>query len=159
MKSIRGSLAYSLLIISASFLDVAIFGLLAIPLLLVSAGMLMAFYISCVGKEIPERALAIVLIIIGTVLLSLVTGYAGVRYMAYLHSGSSGEMQEPFPSLVLNVIQIIGINLLASLLILIGLKRSIVPMRSLIAIWGPTLLLIPSVVLLIHLLQLYKLGI
>jgi hypothetical protein len=159
MKSIRGSLAYSLLIVSASFLDVAIFGLLAIPLLMVSAGMLMALYISSVSEETPKRALAIVLIITGTVLLSLVTGYAGVRYMAYLHSGSSGVMQEPFPSLVLNVIQISGINVLASFLILMGLRRSVVPKKSLIAIWGPTLLLIPSVVLLIHLLQLYKLGI
>jgi len=120
----------------------------------------MIFYLALIDKKTSKRRYAIPFVIFGTILLSLIVGYAGIKYVAYLRAPSSDLIHEPFPLFILNGIQITGINLIASILILIGIKHSIIlKSRKLYLIWIPTLLLIPLVFMLINILQLYKIGI
>jgi len=160
MKIGRIILAYVLLIVSAAFLDVDILALLALPIFITSTGMVIAFHLALVDKRSPKKWFGISLIIIGSILLSATVGYSAVKYIVYLRADASNAIQEPFPSLILNAYQIIGMNLLASLVIFLGLKKSIMlANKKLYLIWIPTLLLIPVVTLLISSLQLHKIGI
>lgn len=160
MKINRAIFGYIILIVSAAFLDVDILSLLAIPIFIIGASILLTFFLSLVDKKNPKRGLSISLIIVGTILLSSIVGYSAIKYFAYLRADTYSKVQEPFPSLVLNVIQIIVINLLASLLLFIGIKKSVIlTNKNIYLLWLPSFLLIPIVIMLIKLLQLYKLGI
>ena len=154
MKITLGIAGYILLIVSAAFLDVPFLGLLAIPIFIVSVGMVLTFYLSLISKETSKRWLAISLISTGTILLSAVVGHSAIKFTVYLVANSRGEVDEFFPSLWLNVFQIIGVNILASLIILIGIKQRSIMNKRLYLAWLPTFLVIPLVTLLIKLMEL-----
>ncbi|TBR19035.1 MAG: hypothetical protein EPO57_05280 [Chitinophagaceae bacterium] len=160
MKTNLGITGYILLIVSAAFLDVAILALLAIPVFIIGAIMVLAFYRSLINKETPKRWLAISLTTIGTILLSALAGNAGCQFISYLRGEPFGEIGYPFPSPPLSVIEIIGVNILASFIILIGIKQnSLLTNKRIYLVWIPTFLLIPLVILLIKLLKLDHVGI
>jgi len=147
---------YLLLIVSSAFMDVDIIALLAMPGFLISIGLILIFYISLISKDNPKRKLALSLIISGTILLAAVVGYSGVTFIENLRNNSRIISEEFFPSLW----PIIGINILASLIILIGLKQSRkLNNRRLNLVWLPTLGLLPLVLMLIKVLKLYHFGI
>lgn len=147
---------YVLLILSSAFLNVELISLLAMPLYIVSIVIILSCYLGLINKESSKREFAKSLIIPGTVILAIIVALPPLTFIDYLqdHSGS-GVVNFSFSHLFL-----IGINIVLSSVIFVGLKRgSNLNNKRLIIAVLPSLLVIPSALMLIQLLNLHQLGI
>lgn len=153
MKIACGILGYLILLCSSAFLDVPVIGIIAMLTLVLGIVLIIAFYFSLINQEYSNKWLAKSLFITGILLLSGAAGYSAVEFTEYLAALSANTVAINFPSPWLVISQITGVNLLASLIVFIGLKQgSYLKKKSLYLAWTPTLILVPLVVLLIKIL-------
>lgn len=149
MNKTTGILGYLILVISGVFLDAPFIALLAMPLFLAGFILLIVFYRGLIDKKKPDRWLFVLQVVIGTVLLCGVFGYAAVEYNQYLVSVDRNPATYPSSSTLMIVI---GINLVASLLIYFGIKNgSKINEANLLFAWLPSFLLIPLTIILLKL--------
>ena len=149
MNLLTGISGFLILIISAIFLDTPIIAILAIPIYLIGAILIIIFYIKLLDKKEKMIIVPETITFIGVVLLCLTLGYASVEYNQF-----QGFISRD-PEIDWNwnkILGVTGINLLASVLIYLGIfKGSSYQREELIVLTVPTLLAIPFVLTIIKL--------
>ena len=144
MKDSLGIIGYILLIIGAVFIDTPIIALLAIPAFITGMILLIIFYNNLLNK-FYKLTLSGILLICGTL------GYTAIEYNQYLVLLSRNEVSEFFSSWSIKILIITAINLMASYLVYLGLKKSKkVSNIKLLSLWLPTLILIPLTIFIIQ---------
>lgn len=149
MKKSLGILGYLFLLISGVFLDAPIIAMLAMLLFLTGLIFLIIFYIDLINREKPKRWFFVLLVVIGTVLLCGILGYAAVEFNQYMVEVDRNPAVNPSSSAWIIVV---AINLIASLLIYFGIKDSSKLNKvNLLFVWLPTFVLIPLTITLMKL--------
>ena len=152
MNKTLGITSYTILIVSAAFLDIPIIGLLAMVTFLVGIILLLIFYLKLIDGENRFKFFFIILAIVGVLVMSGTLGYSAIEFNEYLVSISRGEQLTYSP--LIRIIQIIGVTLVASLSIFVSVKYcSKLNRESLYLVWLPTILIIPVTIILIKILQ------
>lgn len=147
MREIIGILGFLILIGSAVFLDTPFISLLAIPVFIAGFILILISYLKQIDNEKHMNILSQNLIIIGIVLLCALLGYAAVQYNQF--QGLLSRNQEVHWNWN-TILAVAGINILASILIFIGIwKGNNYQSEELIVLTLPTLLVIPISLILI----------
>lgn len=152
MNKILGLLGYLILIICGVILDTPIFALLAIPFFLIGFILLLIFYLGLLRDQKSNKVLYTFMIVLGTVLLCGVFGYAVVEYnqfqVAVDRSTIGEEIQFNWGKIL-----IVGVlNIIAAASIYFSIKSSDKLNESnLLLFWLPTLIIIPCTLLLLKL--------
>jgi len=144
MKDSLGIIGYVLLIFGAVFIDTPIIALLAIPVFITGMILLIIFYNNLLYK-FYKLTLTGILLICGTL------GYTAIEYNQYLVLLSRNEVSGFFSYWSIKIFIITAINLIASYLVYLGLKKSKKFSNSkLLSLWLPTLILIPLTIFIIQ---------
>jgi hypothetical protein len=152
MNKTLGILGYSILIISAAFLDIPFIGLLAMITFLAGVVLLLIFYLKLINVKEKYRLLFILLIVIGILTLSGTLGYSAIGFNEYLVSMHRGEELSHSPWI--RLASIIGINVVSSFLIFAGIRNSDeLNKETLYSCWLPTFFIIPVTIVLIKILE------
>ncbi len=152
MNKTLGITGYTVLIVSAAFLDIPFLGLLTMVTFLVGIILLLIFYLKLIDRDNRYNFFFIILVIVGVLVMSGALGYSAVEFNEYLVSTDRGEQLTYAP--LIRIIQIIGVNLVASLSILVSVKYcSKLKSESFYLVWLPTILIIPVTIILIKILQ------
>lgn len=120
MKEIIGILGFLLLVVTAVFIDTPFIALLAIPLFLAGSILILIFYLKQIDKEEHMNILPETIIIVGIVSLCALLGYAAIEYnhfQAYMLRNQ--ELSWNWSKILI----VILINILASVLILLGIWK------------------------------------
>lgn len=152
MNKALGISGYFILILSAAFLDIPFLGLLAIPTFLIGVILLLIFYLKLIDIKKSFMWFFIILVVIGVLMLSGALGYSAVEFNQYLVSKHRGEEILYLPWV--RIIQIIGINIVSSFVILAGIKHSSkLNKEKLLVSWIPSFFIIPVTIVLIKILE------
>ncbi|MFO7670932.1 MAG: hypothetical protein R6W31_14850 [Bacteroidales bacterium] len=147
MKKTIGLLGFLLLIIGAVFMDTPIIWIFTFPFYVIGFILILIFYLKQIDKS--KKKTSRFIIISGVVMLWLLLGYASSDY------GTYEALLLNNPGLQWNwtkIFIILAINLLASILIFIGVrKRTDFKLSQVILMTLPTVLLIPLTLILIKL--------
>jgi hypothetical protein len=133
--------------IGAVFMDTPFLGILTLPLYVIGLIFILNFYLNLINRS--KNRLSRFMIIIGIVILWILLGYASTVYSTYeaLLLKNSG-LQWNWTKIFI----VLAINILASILIMIGISRSADFIWSkIILLTLPTILLIPLTLLIIKL--------
>ncbi|HDO31217.1 MAG TPA: hypothetical protein ENG79_09230 [Desulfobacteraceae bacterium] len=151
-----GAIGYILLVVSASFLDVPILSLLAIPTFVVSILIYGVFLFSFPQDDtINKKWLANLLIIIGLIGLSIVIAEASTEYASYLVAHSRNVIEKFYPSPWLTVFIILGFDIVASSIIALGARRRTrLESKHVFFLWLSAFLSVPITIVLVKLLEL-----
>ena len=152
MRNTLGVLGYLILIVSGVFLDAPIIALLAIPFFLIGFILLLIFHIGLLRDQKSNKVLYIFLIVLGTVLLSGVLGYAVVEYNQFQVALDRNTSGENLPFNWEKILIVVAINIIAAVSIYFGIHKSDkLDESNIILVWMPTLILVPCTLLLIKL--------
>jgi len=147
MKKTIGFLGFLLLIIGAVFMDTPIIWILTFPLYVIGFILILMFYLKQINKS--KNKLSRFIIVLGVVILWLLLGYASSDYSTY------EALLLKNPGLQWNwtkIFIVLAINILASILIFIGIrKRTDFKLSQVMLMTLPTILLIPLTLILIKL--------
>jgi hypothetical protein len=154
-----GIVGFLLLILSSSFLDVPMFGLLAMPVFI--AGVICVIIYSLRFKKTSYSTLnaywfSTFLIILGVLALSITMGYTGIKFAGYFSVSGSHDIADSFNSSSSKIILIILIvDFVATSIILLGMRlRSEIKRNNILLAWVILFLSVPLIVGIIKLLQL-----
>jgi len=155
---VKGIAGYITLIFSASFIDVPIIALLAMPGLIAGPILLIMSILSLTkvdnGKE-SVPGFSTVLVVIGIVALSVTMGFTGVKFIGYdVISGSHNVADRFYPASLKIVYIILIADFIATSVIVWGIKlRSGIKGKEILFVWVILFLSIPLIVAIIKLLQ------
>lgn len=150
MKYARATIAYPILILSGSMLDVQILALLAMPVYLVGGILFIAYMAKLVNGDDRKISLDTVLIILGTILISVLSAYGAVEFSETNTGSRTGFIQQMLPLREKPFALIAGGLALGSLMILLGLiMTKQFTRKKVLMVWIPTLLVFPVIILLI----------
>jgi hypothetical protein len=147
MKKIIGFLGFLLLIIGAVFMDTQIIWILTFPLYVTGFILILMFYLKQINKS--KNKLSRFTIVSGIVMLWLLLGYASSDYSTYeALLLENSDLQWNWTKIFI----VLAINILASMLIFIGIrKRTDFKLSQVMLMTLPTILLIPLTLILIKL--------
>jgi hypothetical protein len=151
MNKTIGVLGYLLLMISGVYLDAPIIALLAMPLFLTGFILLLKFYLSVNFTQTSKMRTDTIMIIIGTTLLCAVLGYSVVEYNQFQVAIDRNDVESLSLSGFIKIIKIGAVNIIASILIYLGIKKKIDKSTRLIIVLLPTVFLVPATILLLKL--------
>ena len=151
MNKTIGVLGYLLLMISGVYLDAPIIALLAMPLFFLGFILLLKFYLSLNFTQTSKMGTDKIMIIIGTTLLCAVLGYSVVEYNQFQVAVDRNDFESLSPLGVIKIMKIGAANIIASILIYLGIKKKINKSTRLIIVLLPTLILVPATILLLKL--------
>lgn len=151
MNKTIGVLGYLLLMISGVYLDAPIIALLAMPLFLIGFILVLKFYLSLNFTQTSKMRTDTIMIIIGTTLLCAVLGYSVVEYNQFQVAVDRNDVEPLSLSGVIKIMIIGAVNIIASILIYLGIKKKINESTRLIIVLLPTLFLVPATILLLKL--------
>jgi hypothetical protein len=92
-----------------------------------------------------------IMIIIGTTLLCAVLGYSVVEYNQFQVAIDRNDVESLSLSGFIKIIKIGAVNIIASILIYLGIKKKIDKSTRLIIVLLPTVFLVPATILLLKL--------